>query len=129
MVQREAVEGKYVVRELDTDPYVTARNHCQALAEQFAAVLKGLDALVTPTMATEPIEVGSWTPHSYASGDNDVPPLAVNTRPADLAGLPAITLPAGEPDTNPVGIQFMSNWGADARVLAVGAAFEEFRAE
>ena len=52
MVQREAVEGKYVVRELDTDPYVTARNHCQALAEQFAAVLKGLDALVTPTMAT-----------------------------------------------------------------------------
>jgi amidase/aspartyl-tRNA(Asn)/glutamyl-tRNA(Gln) amidotransferase subunit A len=127
VVERKAVEGKYLVRELGADPYVAARNRCRALAEEFAAALEGLDVLVTPTMATEPIEVGCWTPHSYASGD-DVPPLAVNTRPADLAGLPAITLPAGDPDTYPVGIQFIGGRGADARVLAAGAAFEAFRA-
>ena len=129
VVERKAVEGKYVVRELDADPYVAARNRCQALAERFEAALDGLDALVTPTMATEPIEVGRWDPHSYSSGADDVPPLAVNTRPADLAGLPAITLPASDPDTHPIGIQFIGDWGADARVLATGAAFEAFHAE
>jgi len=130
VVERKAVEGKYVVRELGADPYVAARNRCRALAEQFAAALEGLDALVTPTMATEPIETGTWNPHTYSGGgDDEAPPLAVNTRPADLAGIPAVSVPAGTDDTLPVGIQFMGPEGADADVLATAAAFEAFRAD
>jgi amidase/aspartyl-tRNA(Asn)/glutamyl-tRNA(Gln) amidotransferase subunit A len=128
VVQRKAVEGKYVVRELDADPYVAARNRCRALADQFAAALDGVDALVTPTMATEPIEIGTWTPHTYSSSGADAtPPLAVNTRPADLAGVPAMTLPSGNPETLPIGVQFIADRGEDAALLAIGAAFERFR--
>jgi Asp-tRNA(Asn)/Glu-tRNA(Gln) amidotransferase A subunit family amidase len=116
VVERKAIEAKYVARELGADPYVAARNRCQALAEEFAAALEGLAALVTPTMTTEPIEVGSWTPRSYASGDNDVPPLAINTRPAA-----------------PTAIRSESNLSAiQARMRAYSRqahAFEAFRAE
>lgn len=129
VVQRKAVEGKYVVQELGADPYVAARNRCRALADQFADALDyDLDALVTPTMATEPIETGTWTPHTYSSGgDDSAPPLAVNTRPADLAGVPAVTLPAGDAETHPIGIQFVGGHGEDADLLSVGAAYERFQ--
>lgn len=128
VVQRKAVEGKYLVREHDANHYVAARNRCRALAEQFADALTGCDALVTPTMATEPIEVGTWSPQSYsAAGANAAPPLAVNTRPANLAGVPAITLPTEGGDSHPIGIQFIGDRGEDATVLAVAAAFERFR--
>lgn len=97
------------------------------LARRLADALTGCDALVTPTMATEPIESGSWTPHSYSSGGDSPPPLAINTRPANLAGVPAVTLPAGDEETLPIGIQFVGDVNDDAAVLAVGAAFEAFR--
>lgn len=126
VVQRKAVEGKYLVREHDADHYVAARNGCRALTDQFAEALADCDALVTPTMATEPVRSGTWSPHSYSSGGDGPPPLAVNTRPANLAGVPAITLPAGDMDTLPIGLQFIGGPYEDASVLAVGATFERF---
>lgn len=128
VVQRKAIEGKYIVQELDADPYVAARNLCRALADEFTDALTACDVLVTPTMATEPVEAGVWNPHTYSSGGDDAaPPLAVNTRPADLAGIPAVTCPAGNDGTRPIGIQFLGDQGADAAVLGVAAAFEQFR--
>lgn len=52
--------------------------------------------------------------------------LAVNTRPAYLAGVPAILVPAGEPRGMPVGIRFITGSGEDERVLQVGSAFEQY---
>jgi amidase/aspartyl-tRNA(Asn)/glutamyl-tRNA(Gln) amidotransferase subunit A len=128
VVQRKAIEGKYLIQELDADPYVAARNRCRALADQFADALSECDVLATPTMAAEPIETGVWNPHTYSSGGDDAaPPLAVNTRPADLAGIPAVTCPAGTDETLPIGLQFLGEQGADATVLGVAAAFEQFR--
>lgn len=128
VVQRKAIEGKYVVQELDADPYVAARNRCRVLADQFADALSECDVLVTPTMATEPIETGVWNPHTYSSGGDDAaPPLAANTRPADLAGIPAVTCPAGTDGTLPIGLQFLGGQGEDATLLGIAAAFEQFR--
>lgn len=130
VVQRKAVEGAYLLAEDDGDHYAAARNGCRALAEQFHAALADCDVLVTPTMATEPIERGAWNPHSYSSGGEDAaPPLAVNTRPANLAGIPAVTVPAGDASTDPIGIQFIGDAGEDATVLAAAGAFEEFRSD
>jgi amidase/aspartyl-tRNA(Asn)/glutamyl-tRNA(Gln) amidotransferase subunit A len=100
---------------------------CHELAGEFAAVLADCDALVTPTMTTRAIKRGSWSPHTYSStGANAAPPLAVNTRPADLAGIPAVTVPA-QADGLPVGVQFIAAEGDDDHVLGVAAAFELFR--
>jgi amidase/aspartyl-tRNA(Asn)/glutamyl-tRNA(Gln) amidotransferase subunit A len=130
VVQRKAVEGAYLLAEERATHYVAARNGCRALATQFESALAECDVLVTPTMATEPIERGTWNPHSYSSaGENAAPPLAVNTRPANLAGLPAVTVPANDPDTDPIGVQFIGGAGDDGAVLEAGAAFEAFVAD
>jgi amidase/aspartyl-tRNA(Asn)/glutamyl-tRNA(Gln) amidotransferase subunit A len=130
VVQRKAVEGTYLLAEEHADHYVAARNGCRALAAQFESALGDCDVLVTPTMASEPVECETWSPHSYSSaGENAAPPLAVNTRPANLAGLPALTVPANDPDTDPIGVQFIGSAGEDATVLAVGAAFETLVAD
>lgn len=127
VVQRKAVEGAYLCREHDGEHYLAARNGRRVLARRFADALADCDALVTPTMPTEPVESGSWAPHSYSSGGDAPPPLAVNTRPANLAGVPALTLPASDEDTLPIGIQFLGGPSDDATLLAVGAAFEAVR--
>jgi amidase/aspartyl-tRNA(Asn)/glutamyl-tRNA(Gln) amidotransferase subunit A len=127
VVQQKAIEGKHLVRAFGGRHYVAARNVCHELAGEFAAVLADCDALVTPTMTTRAIKRGSWSPHTYSStGANAAPPLAVNTRPADLAGIPAVTVPA-QADGLPVGVQFIAAEGDDDHVLGVAAAFELFR--
>ncbi|KAL8278213.1 hypothetical protein RQP46_009386 [Phenoliferia psychrophenolica] len=45
--------------------------------------------------------------------------------PASLAGLPAVSVPAGRAEDGwPVGVQVVAQWGADSLVLAVGEAIE-----
>ena len=119
--------GSSPPQEQGTGHYVDARNGCEALAVQFEDALSGVDALVTPTMATEPIERGTWTPHSYSAGGQDAaPPLAVNTRPANLAGLPAITVPIDTDGALPIGLQFIGVANEDAVLFGVAAAVEQF---
>lgn len=128
VVQRKAVEGKYLVQEHDAKHYVAARNKCHTLSNQFTATFSECDFLVTPTMATRAPEIGLWSPHSYSSANGDTtPPLAINTRPADLAGIPAVTVPIGADGGPPIGIQFIGDENEDVNVLAAGAAFEQFR--
>lgn len=46
--------------------------------------------------------------------------------PASLAGLPALSVPAGNADDGwPVGVQIASQWGAEPLVLRIGAAIAE----
>lgn len=130
VVQRKAVEGTYLLAEEHASHYVVARNGCRALARQFESVLADCDVLAAPTMATEPIERGTWNPHSYSSaGEDAAPPLTVNTRPANLVGLPAVTVPANDPDTDPIGVQFIGSAGDDGTVLEAGPTFEVFVAD
>ncbi|WP_299232878.1 amidase [Natronomonas sp.] len=128
VVRRKAIEGSHLIEGADARHYVAARNVRRAFTEQFASALEGHDAVVTPTMPVTAPELGEWSPHSYSSAGGDAPPpLAVNTRPADIAGVPAVTVPAGRIDGLPVGIQFACGHYEDAETLAIGAAFERFR--
>lgn len=124
VIQQKTVEGAYLLDCEGADHYVAARNRRRALAEEFATALADCDALVTPTMPTQPIETGAWSPTSYSSGAPDAaPPLAVNTRPVNLAGCPALTLPV-EGGTHPIGLQVIGPVDGDERMLGIGAAVE-----
>ena len=48
-----------------------------------------------------------------------MPVCAVN-----LAGLPALSLPAGRSNGLPVGVQLIAPWGGEARMLAIAETLE-----
>lgn len=90
---------------------------CDELADAFRS--HRLDALATPTLpipsrAVEEIDVGTYL-HEYTA----------YTMPANLAGLPAITVPCGTTALGlPVGLQLVGRPFDEATLLRIGRAFE-----
>jgi amidase/aspartyl-tRNA(Asn)/glutamyl-tRNA(Gln) amidotransferase subunit A len=121
VVRRKALVGAALL-ERDGRAYVRARTLCDRLAREFAAALEGRDALLAPTMPVTAPELGAWAAGSYSSGP-DVP-LAYNTRPADLAGIPAVSVPAGDLEGLPVGLQAVGARHDDHALLGVARALE-----
>ncbi|KII86058.1 hypothetical protein PLICRDRAFT_178347 [Plicaturopsis crispa FD-325 SS-3] len=89
-----------------------------------AAPADGVDVLLHPSaIGTAPVldDAGGDGGDGLSAYVQDV-----LTVPASLAGLPALTVPAGlGEDGWPVGVSVVGQWGCDAGVLDVGRAVEE----
>jgi aspartyl-tRNA(Asn)/glutamyl-tRNA(Gln) amidotransferase subunit A len=100
--------------------YERARRVAAALRRQFDAAFEKVDLIATPTAPTSAFRLGE------KSGD----PLAmylsdIFTTPANLAGLPAIALPAGRDESGlPLSLQLMANRFEEATLLRAARAFE-----
>ena len=88
-----------------------------SLAKAFA----GVDVLASPTAPTTAWKLGEQLDDPLAMWRGDVA-----TIPANLAGIPGISIPAGLADEDglPVGIQFLAPAREDARLYNVAAALE-----
>lgn len=75
----------------------------------------GLDAIVVPSNGP------AWL-IDYDNGDKDE---IGSSSPAAVAGYPTATVPAGFDGALPIGVSFICGRYADARVLALAAAFEQ----
>jgi amidase/aspartyl-tRNA(Asn)/glutamyl-tRNA(Gln) amidotransferase subunit A len=126
VARERALVGAVLLDRYDGRHYTRARNACAQVADEFAAALDGHDALVAPTMPVVAPELGAKKPHSYGDDDGLDVPLAFNTRPADLAGVPAVTVPDGG-DGLPVGVQFVAGRCEDRTALQVARTFEQVR--
>jgi amidase len=109
--------------------------HDQAIrSEVYDAVQRTFatyDLIVTPTLGAMPVR--------NATDGNTIGPHEVNgeavdpligwclTYPINFTGHPAASIPAGEVDGLPVGMQIIGRRYADADVLAASAAFEQLR--
>jgi aspartyl-tRNA(Asn)/glutamyl-tRNA(Gln) amidotransferase subunit A len=87
----------------------------EAAANELQAVLGLADVLLLPT-----------TPQAAFPFDSEPPQsLADFTAPANLAGLPALSLPAGwTAEGLPVAVQLIGRPGEDLSLLALGARLE-----
>ena len=124
VVRSEAIEGAYLLDQLNGRPYVRARTACDRLSDRYAGLFDRYDAVVAPTMPVIAPEIGAWPIHSYAESETDRTPLSINVRPVNLLGAPAITVPCGTTDGAPVGIQFIAAPGEDRTLLELASAFE-----
>ena len=132
--QRAADYSDEVYKRLELGAKVTALEYLQAqtvrenfkqqLIEAFAA--NGLHALVVPTTPIPAPLIGQAT---VAIQGHDYPTRALLLRlnhPANLAGVPAITVPCGLTKTGlPIGLQFISLWSKEASLLQVAHGFEQ----
>ena len=79
------------------------------------------DLLVTPTTANAPTRLGDYA-KGYESGRG-----SAFTRPFNITGQPAISVPLGWPDDGlPRGVQIIAPFGRDDVLITVAAALEAF---
>ena len=90
--------------------------------------LTGADLLLTPTLAVPPFPLGSLSPASPDEPWPDVASWVPFTPHANLAGLPAITLPLHWTDSGlPVGVQLVARFGREDQLVRIGAQLEQAR--
>ena len=122
-VKRRIILGTYALSAGYYDAYYGSAQKVRTLIQRdFDAAFAQVDVLATPSAPTTAFPLGSKVDDPLAMYLNDL-----TTIPANLAGVPGISLPSGlaPEDGLPVGIQFMAPAREDARLYTVGAALEQ----
>jgi aspartyl-tRNA(Asn)/glutamyl-tRNA(Gln) amidotransferase subunit A len=119
--RRRILIGTYVLSAGYYDAYYLKAEKVRALiAQDFAAVFDKVDCLLTPTAPSAAFAIGEKQDDPIAMYLNDL-----FTVSADLAGLPAISVPAGlSADGLPLGLQIIGRAFDEAMVLRVGGVLE-----
>ena len=120
--KRRIMIGSYVLSSGFFDAYyLQAQKARTLLIDAFNELFTTYDVLVGPVSPTP----------AFTLGENTADPVKmyladVMTVPASLAGLPAISVPAGNTSSGlPVGIQFIGQRRSDAALLALARSQEE----
>jgi Asp-tRNA(Asn)/Glu-tRNA(Gln) amidotransferase A subunit family amidase len=98
--------------------YVRGTNLRATLREQYDAALAEVDVLAGPATPQPALEIGGFERGVTA-------PVNWNTHPTDLTGHPAISLPCGELDGRPVGLQLVGPAVAEPAVLDAAYGYEQ----
>jgi aspartyl-tRNA(Asn)/glutamyl-tRNA(Gln) amidotransferase subunit A len=120
-VKRRVLIGTYVLSAGYYDAYYLKAQKVRALiARDFAAAFENVDCLLMPTSPSAAFAIGEKQDDPIAMYLNDV-----FTVPANLAGLPAISVPAGlSPDGLPLGLQIVGRAFDEEMVLRVAGVLE-----
>ena len=120
-VKRRILIGTYVLSAGYYDAYYTQAQKVRALiAQDFAAAFELCDVILAPTAPSAAFALGDKSEDPLAMYLNDV--FAV---PASLAGLPAMSVPAGlNREGLPLGLQIIGNAFDEQGVLDAGLAIE-----
>jgi aspartyl-tRNA(Asn)/glutamyl-tRNA(Gln) amidotransferase subunit A len=120
-VQRRILVGTYVLSAGYYDAYYRKAQRVRSLiAEDFRRTFaSGVDLLLTPTTPTPAFRAGEKTEDPVAMYLADIFVCPIN-----LAGLPALSLPAGRTEGLPIGAQLIAPAFQEAKLLAAAAVLE-----
>lgn len=118
-VKRRIMIGTYVLSHGYYDAYyLKAQKLRRLVANDFQAALTQCDVILAPNAPTTAPKLGTLNQDPVQAYLSDIYTIAVN-----LAGLPAISLPAGfGADGLPIGVQLIGNYFNEAKIL--GAAHQ-----
>jgi aspartyl-tRNA(Asn)/glutamyl-tRNA(Gln) amidotransferase subunit A len=121
-VRRRILVGTYVLSAGYYDAYYRKAQRVRALiARDFQQVFdSGVDLLLTPTTPTPAFKAGEKTGDPVAMYLADVFVCSMS-----LAGLPALSLPAGRSEGLPVGAQLVAPYLHEERMLAAAAVLAQ----
>ena len=119
--KRRIMIGSYVLSSGYFDAYyLQAQKVRTLLINEFNELFSKYDVLIGPVAPTPAFKLGENTadPIKMYLGD-------IMTVPTSLAGLPAISVPAGRSESGlPIGVQLMGPSQSDARLLALARSME-----
>lgn len=118
--KRRIMIGNYVLSSGYFDAYYQKAQKARTLLIQdFDKVFQSYDALLGPVAPTPAFKIGSKTGDPLTMYLEDI-----MTVPASLAGLPAVSIPAGQASGLPVGLQIIGRQKSDANLLALARVVE-----
>lgn len=119
--KRRIMIGTYVLSSGYYDAYYRqAQTVRTKLIKEFEAAFEKVDFLLGPVAPTTAFKLGENSKDPLSMYLADIMTVAVN-----LVGIPAISIPAGEANGLPVGLQLMAPQKADRQLLALAKAAEE----
>ena len=121
-VKRRLLIGTYVLSSGYYDAYyIHAQKVRRKIVQDFNSVFKDIDVILSPTTPSDAFVLGEKKEDPINMYLNDV-----FTVPSSLAGLPAISIPAGLSKNNkPLGLQLISNKFTEDILLKTAFALEE----
>ncbi|GBF10770.1 Asp-tRNA(Asn)/Glu-tRNA(Gln) amidotransferase subunit GatA [Tepidibacillus sp. HK-1] len=120
-VKRRIMLGTYALSSGYYDAYYLKAQKVRTLIKQdFEKVFEKYDLILGPTVPTTAFKIGEKISDPLTMYINDV-----LTVPVNLAGLPAISIPAGLVDGLPVGLQLIGKHFDESTILKAAYAFEQ----
>ena len=119
-VKRRIMTGTYVLSAGYYDAYYLKAQRVRSLINaDFIRAFQSVDVLIGPTTPTPAFALGAKTADAITMYLNDIYTIGAN-----LAGLPAASVPCGFVNELPVGLQVVGPHFSEARVLATAHAFQ-----
>jgi len=119
-VKRRIMTGTYVLSAGYYDAYYLKAQRVRALiADDFRRAFSDVDVLISPTTPTPAFAIGAKTDDPVTMYLNDIYTIGAN-----LAGLPALSVPCGFVSGLPVGMQIIGGHFTEARLLSVAHRYQ-----
>jgi aspartyl-tRNA(Asn)/glutamyl-tRNA(Gln) amidotransferase subunit A len=120
-VKRRIMLGTYALSAGYYDAwYLKAQKVRTLIRQEFDQAFDKFDALVTPTSPTVPFKIGEKVDDPLQMYLSDVCTLPIN-----IAGLPAISIPAGFADGLPIGMQIIGKPFSEETILKIAYAYQQ----
>ena len=120
-VKRRIMMGTYALSTGYYDAYyLKAQKIRRLIKNDFVSAFKDVDLILGPTTPNLPWLLGSKVNDPVAAYLEDI-----YTVPANLAGIPGLSMPAGMIDGLPVGVQLQAPYFQEARMLNVAHQFQQ----
>lgn len=120
-VKRRILMGTYALSAGYYDAYyLKAQQVRRLISEDFKRALTSVDVLMGPVTPSPAFRIGEKTGDPVQMYLEDIYTIAIN-----LAGLPALSLPAGFIDDMPVGLQVIGNYFSEAQLLNIGHRYQQ----
>ncbi len=119
-VKRRIMTGTYVLSAGYYDAYyLKAQRVRQLISADFTRAFASVDVLIGPTTPTPAFAIGAKTADPITMYLNDIYTIGAN-----LAGLPAVSVPCGFVGKLPVGLQIVGPHFSEARLLTAAHAYQ-----
>ena len=121
-VKRRVLIGTYVLSSGYYDAYyLKAQKVRKLIKNDFDQCFKNVDAILTPSTPSSAFKIAEKTNDPISMYLNDI-----FTVPVNLAGIPAISIPAGHDKKGyPLGLQLISNTLDEQKILNIALAMEK----
>ncbi len=120
-VKRRILMGTYALSTGYYDAYyIKAQKIRRLISEDFKAALSEVDVMMGPVTPSTAFGIGEKIGNPIEMYLSDIYTIAIN-----LAGVPAMSVPAGFVEGKPVGLQIIGNYFAEDRLLNIAHQYQQ----